>query len=448
MLLHLIEPSIHQIFTSFPRFYLLSLSWFWLGTTFFSLSLAIIVSTYPTLLLAKQNTLDLLKGKFHRSPHGSRIMNGLTITQFTLTSILIALTMVVNRQFNFLFDQEVGAVIDETIVLKAPPVTSEDPSQHFNLFRDIIMDNAMADEVSFSTSVPGAPLLNSTVRLLETAVNQSIQVNIVSADANYSNLYQLDFVAGRGYDPDRTTDYGRSVIVNEQLAQSLGFEEPENAIGNPVIHNVDTLRIIGVVNNYFHRSAKEAIGPMIISLNPRYSRFGSLKISTTNFQETIQKIEETWNDVFPGTLFDYFFLTSRYKQQYQQEAELNWIAQGLSLLSIIIACAGLFAISMHRSQIRVKEIAIKKVLGARASLLFWELSSSLIISIVVTMVLISPFSYYLSSLWLNNYAYRISFQGEFILIPMALVLVFSVLTMSYHLNKTISKNPSTILQDE
>ena len=285
-------------------------------------------------------------------------------------------------------------------------------------------------------------------------------MNINFTDADYLNMMSIDVIEGRGFSKEITSDDRRAIIVNQALVNDYGWD---NAIGKKLPgRNFEDHEVIGVVENFNYQSLRTSVEPLAMSINPSLLLSGianigfftspspriSLKISSENIPETIKELEQAWANISPGVPFNFQFLDSSIDSQYRQEERLQKIAATGSALAIIIACLGLFGLASLMISRRVKEIGIRKVLGASATSITVLVNKEFTILVLVSVLLAVPMARYAIGVWLDDFAYKADMGFWTYLLAGGIAIIISWITISIQSIKAAQVNPVKSLKSE
>ncbi len=262
---------------------------------------------------------------------------------------------------------------------------------------------------------------------------------------DFVKTYDLQLIAGKSFSPDLAEE--RAVILNERAVRAFGFSSPEEAVGDRLYFG-DPLQIIGVVSDYHWQSLKEDYSPWIIWFTGSTPGYFSMKLSTESLKETIPQIQQVYDELYPGNPFEYFFIDDQFNRQYQADFQFGRLFLILTLLAVGIACVGLFALISHAATTRIKEIGIRKVLGASASQLMVLLSREYFRLMVVAIILAVPLISYLGTTWLNSYAFRIDLGLDTFILPGGVLILLSILTAGHRTLTAARTNPADSLRSE
>ena len=350
--------------------------------------------------------------------------------------------------------QDLGIDMEKILVVNGPSVgvDGENLESRLQVFKNKAASYHTISAVSGSGSVPGKGInLATGMRKLGEPEDANQSGRLVYVDYDFTKTYDLPFLAGRPFTAEISTDE-QGVIINEEAVKVFDLGSPEDALQEKLIiqtNQNDTLQVIGVLKNFHWNSLKEANSPYLFAFKgERCPPYFSLKMNLSNIQETIAHIESTYESVFPGNPFNYFFLDDHFNQQYQSDLQFGNLFSAFSILAIFIACLGLFALVSFSAILRVKEIGIRKVFGASVGNLMILLSREYMILLCIAITLAVPAIIIGGKSWLNNYAYKVGMGVDLFLIPGLILVVISFLTVSYRTYAAASTNPAESLRTE
>jgi putative ABC transport system permease protein len=405
------------------------------------LIISFVSGVYPSRLLVAHNPTNALKGIYINPTGGSVLKRGLLTFQFLATSILIAVAIIIHQQVDFMRKKEMGFEINQKLIVRTLAGSGEEMDSLFNknieTFKFQVKELGSVNNVTVTSNIPGRE--NEWLGRVQSVSNEEmIQMYRTRIDSNFFDTYKINIVAGK------TTNTFKTLIINEAATKQLGYKKPEDAIGNMLFRDYE---IVGVVNDYNERSLHTTVAPAMYTYGEGYMKFITVDIKS-NLPTTIDFMEKKWSSIFPGRPFEYFFLDDFYNRQYESDIRLGNVFTIFAGLSIFIACLGLFGFSYFVVNQKIKEIGIRKILGASSLSLVKLLSSEFLLLILVASVLSIPLTYYLSSNWLSRYAYRIDIKLEHFTIPVLIVLSISIGTICLHLLKAIKSNPVESLKND
>ncbi len=423
---------------------------FWLGLATFFLLGTLLSGFYPAIALSRFKPIAVLKGKFASSSEGNFLRKGLVTLQFVASIFLITGTYVVYQQLQHLQSQDLGINLDQTLTVETPAYSSDSIlNSKYDVFRNLLQNESTVKNITSSTAVPGrTPGWNAGgIRLLSQTEEESNQYRVLGCDGAFMQFYGVDLLHGRTFDKMRGTET-ENVIFNEAAVKRMGFQNPEDILNRKIHFWGDTFSVIGVVRNYRQESPKQAYDALIFRYFENPSGYYSLQLNTPNMEQTLTRIKGLWNQAFQNKPFEYFFLDDYYNEQYKSEIRFGSIFGMFALLAILVACLGLFGMASYITQLRSKEVGVRKVLGASVQSLWSMLTIDFMKWIGLAIVLALPINYLVLNGWLENFAVRISMGIWLFLLPALILVIIATSTVSYYTVKTANQNPAETLQDE
>ncbi len=432
-----------------------------------ALFISLIAGIYPALVLSNFKPIEVLKGKLQIKGDKSLFRKGMVVFQFTISIFLIACTLMVNKQLDFLRSKDLGFQKEQVVILQTdlklgPQMglsrITQESARKKELLKSQLSGNSNFLDLASSVFTPAEQGWIGVD--FKDADQQTRRMNINFVDADYLNMMGIEVIAGRSFSDEITLDERRAIIVNQALVDDYGWE---NAIGKKLPgSNFEDHEIIGVVENFNYQSLRTAVEPLALSINPSLLLSGianigffnspspriSLRISSENIPQTIRELEQTWAAVSPGAPFDFQFLDNSIDSQYRQEERLQKIAISGSALAIIIACLGLFGLASLMISRRVKEIGIRKVLGASAASITLLVNKEFTILVLVSILLAVPMAWYAIGVWLDDFAYKADMGFWTYLLAGGIAISISWVTISIQSIKAAQVNPVKSLKSE
>jgi putative ABC transport system permease protein len=418
--------------------------WFWfIGLILFG---SLISGLYPAFVLSAFKPISMLGATKTIGRGNVNLRKSLIVFQFLTSLLLIAGTYLVYRQTSFMKDQELSMELEKIVVLRTQQtaVDSVVVRSNFNSFSNAVRDLHVISAITSSTVVPGQFGVNSYRRFGQSE-NSIPYTRSIFAGLGFSETYGLKFIAGTSF----TEDMQEVVIINASAIHAFGFDSPENAIQQKLVIGNEERTIVGVVENFNWHSLKEPHVPYVIGLTDvRQNPYLSVRMSTSDITRSLAQVKSTFRSFYPDQPFEYFFADDAFNRQYQSEVQFGKIFFSFAALAIFIACAGLFALVSFSATLRVKEIGIRKVLGADVRHLVLLLSREYIIPISLATLVAIPVIWYWGSSWLSNYATRIQIGADLFIIPVMILIVIAALTVSKKTFTTARANPADSLRKE
>ena len=432
---------------------LLGTPYFWL--VFFSAAFlgGVIAGFYPSIVLSSFRPIQVLKGHFHKSNNTLVFRKALVGFQFVLSIILIAATLLVTQQLNFMNQKDLGYTKDQILIVKAPIIRDSISWMKSKTFNTALSKFPVIKHLAKSSDIPGKLLsMRMEGRKEGQEKTDNLSMYYQSIDDQYLKTFDIPLIAGRNLkETDSENGEERKVLVNEILAKQFGFENPEAAINQVITYKLGQSErkatIVGVVKNYHQRSLKEAYDPTFYFHNYGW-KYYALNINTDNWSEVITKIEGKHKEILPNTAFDYFFLDEFFDRQYRADQQFGAVCQMISGLAIFVACLGFFGLSTLMLVQRTKEIGIRKILGASPPGILILISKDFIQMLVLANIIAIPFIIYFGNQWLNNFAFNTGLNWPIFVLPILSLLLIVFMIIGIQLYRTTTINPIHALRNE
>ena len=383
----------------------------------------------------------------------------LIIGQLALTVIFISVTLLVNRQLQFMQKSDLGAEFSKVVMLSGPtsfngeegyPGIDIPKITQFRNFRNALKNNHKFISATASYDPIGRESRFANVRygVVGEETNPTEPFYRYNVDNEFVKTYQLRLLAGREL-PLSEEQYRRFAIINEEGMNLLGFKSPEEAIGKLIRRGNTSLEVCGVIANYHHEGLQKKISPMVFEYD-HPSEFGyyAVRINTQNMQEAIAELEDTWKRYYPRDPFNYFFLDSYYNQQYLSEERQSSFFTLLALVSLLISCLGLYGMIRFFITNKIKEVGIRKVNGAGILSVVYLLNRNIVVWLIIAITIAIPVSYFLMQKWLENFAYKTTLSWWIFALAGVLALGIALLTVSFQSWKAAVRNPIESLRYE
>ena len=410
---------------------------------------AFLSGIYPAFVLSGYNPAIVLKGAFKNTSKGQFLRKGLIIGQFATSIVLIVGTIVVFQQVSFMRNQKLGANISQTLVLNGPVSVPDTVYRNsYQSFKDALLQIGGVKSMTASSSVMGKEIYyTNDVGLVPNPTRQFYTFYFQYMDYDFVPAYNIKMLAGRNFSKEFSTDK-KTILLNEAAAKLFGFKNPAAALNERVGYNGDALTIIGVVADFHQLGLNTALNPIIFMLEPGAHNFYSIKINSSNIQQTVSSVQKVWDDHFPSDPFDFFFLDESFDRQYKADVQFGNIFGIFSFLAISIACFGILSLSAYNILQRTKEIGIRKVLGASVNSIFTLLYREFIMLILIGILIAVPVAWYVMKLWLQDFAYRVPVHWWVFVVAGMTTMVIALLTVSYQAIKAALANPVKSLRSE
>lgn len=446
-----------QVFTG-RSLLLLNELWIWEISTFFLVisMLSILAGLYPAIIMSRLNASKALKGLAIGSRSSRWLREGQVLFQYVICICLIAATFQVSDQMAFIQDKDLG--FDEGNILMAPLYISDDLTSHeAALVSNELTQIPGVSHVSVSSHklVGDQPYGASYAFQVPDRPTDTLSMNRLHVDRHFVETYDIDLVAGRNFSLEFSTDTS-AFLVNEQALKVLRIKDPASVLGSHITYstqneNGNYLRrgeIIGVIGDFNFSSLHTTIAPMVIDIQPARSHFVACKLDYRPSEEIVKDIEETWSALFPESPFTYTMLSDHLSISYQAETQLGQLLKYFSLISVVIAGLGMLGLASGTASKRVKEIGIRKVLGASSKSVTFLLCKSFLILIGLALLVSSPLAYYLLDNWLSGFAYHSPFNWFNLALAAVISLGITLLSVGVITLRAATNDPMRILRSE
>jgi putative ABC transport system permease protein len=418
-----------------------------LGFIFLS---GILSGSYPAFFISSIKPIEILKGRLIRKNRlGLTLRHTLVIFQFAISILIIICTVMIYNQLRFVQNSELGFDKDNILVIHRGYSLGD----NYENFRQELLQYPEILNISNSESMPGRHFDPNSHQMEGTQVSEKTTLFTTYGDYNFAELFGLEILQGRYFSSDFDHEEN-SVIINETAAQKLGLENPIGTKFYKRFGNAkegEFVTVVGVVKDVNFTSLHTAIEPMIIrylSDNQSYVRYTSLKIRSEHVQETLSLIETKWKKFTGDQPFEYTFLDDDLNALYLNDAKTGQTIALFSALSIFIACLGLFGLASYASEQRIKEIGVRKVLGASVRQIVVLLSSDFLKWVLFANLIAWPVAWYAMNKWLQNFAYRTNIGVGVFLFSGLIAILIAFLTVSFRTIKAANANPVKSLKYE
>ncbi|MCW3107779.1 MAG: FtsX-like permease family protein [Segetibacter sp.] len=412
----------------------------------FIIFISIIAGIYPAGILSSFSPAVSLKGNFLQSTRGALVRKCLVVFQFTITIALIVAIVIITQQMNFIKNKSLG--FNSTAVVEVNFHGDNSVLTHYTSARnELLKDPYILNVSQHSQNIVGG--LGNGWTTTENLKGEEISTSLYgfAVDENYLNTYNMKLAAGRFFSKDIPTDSTKAVLVNEAAVRTFGWQKPGNAIGKRFGKGDNTKYVIGVLKDFNFESLHKPVEALMISYVQHGNQL-SLKIDASHLTEAITHLKKTWKNVLPQVPMLYSFVDESIAKQYGSEQKMEQIFYVFSGISLLIACLGLFGLSTFIVERKVKEIGIRKVLGASVSGIVSLLSKDFAKLVIVSVLIASPLSWFFMSNWLQNFAYRINIAWWVFPIAGITALFIALITISIQAIRAAIANPVKSLRSE
>jgi len=441
-------PYFNQIANKEIGIGLFSRAWLLPSLIALMLVVGLLAGSYPAFYLSSFKPIVVLKGKLAGGFKRSWLRSSLVVFQFWISIILIIGTIVIYNQLNYIQKKKLGYNRDQVLVLEnTDPLGSQSKAFENELLKmPGVLSATMTGFLPTSNWRSDSPLFPDATLDQKSALSSQIW----TVDENYIPTLGMQMDKGRNFSKQFLTD-SSGVIINESAAKLLGFADP---INKPLYYLTDiskkqvaTYHVVGVVKDFNYNSLRQSVTPLALFYGNQISKI-ALKINTANIKGLIAQIENKWKTMAPGQPFSYAFMNEQFNNLYRTEQRVSQISITFSILAILIACLGLFGLVTYAAEQRIKEIGIRKVLGASVANLVGMLSKDFLKLVIISAVIAFPVAWWAMHKWLQDFAYRVQIGWWIFVIAGIIALLIALVTVSFQAIKAALANPVKNLRTE
>jgi ABC-type antimicrobial peptide transport system permease subunit len=413
-----------------------------LGFVGILMTASLMAGSYPALFLSSFRPAEVLGGRLKSGPKSSGFRGGLVLVQFSLSIVLVIGTAVVTCQLDLMKNKKLGYDKENLVYV---PLRGETRHNYGAIKRDVA-NKAGILGITGSGSKPSAIYSQYLGADWDgKSPGQDVQIGVNAVDFDFVETLKVEMKEGRDFSENHPEDLAGSWIVNEELAKIMGLESP---LGMRFSHMGISGRIIGVMNDFRFRSAREKIVPLAVTIKRERLYFMLVRLQTENATSALDHLRKTWESINPGYPFDYQFLDADFDSIYRSEERMGNVLKSFSVLAVIIACLGLFGLASFLADQRTKEIGIRKALGASVFSLVLLLSKEYSRWILLANLFAWPVAWYAMHRWLENFAYRTEMNIFLFVLAGMLSFVVAALSFGFQSLKAAMADPVASLRYE
>lgn len=418
----------------------------------FLLTVTIVVTTlagfYPAVVLSRFNPVNALKNKLtSNTANGISLRRGLVVFQFIIAQALIIGTLIIVKQMNYFMDQPLG--FNKEAIINVPYRVDSIRISKMGYLKNQLLTVNGVQAVSFSSNTPveDGNDLWSTLRFNHAIKETDFKAITKFADDNYVPAYKLPLIAGRNLQP---SDMTGEFLVNESLVKSLGLKKPEDILNKEISIWNGQIKcpVVGVLKDFNDRSFRNNLAPLVITTDVAMYNQATIKMATANISSTLSSVKNIFDQTLPDFVFEYKFLDEKIANFYKQESQLAALYKIFAAIAIFLSCLGLYGLASFMAVQRIKEVGIRKVLGASTGNIVYLFSKEFIILVVIAFAIATPIAWYYMHQWLQAYAYRINISWWLLVAGGLAAIIIALATISFQAVKAAIANPVKSLRNE
>jgi putative ABC transport system permease protein len=403
---------------------------------------------YPAFILSGFKPVSVLKASFSTGSTKSVLRRILVILQFSISIILIISTIGVHKQLNFMKHQYLGFDKEQKLVIPFKGLIRIEKT--YNMIKDTYLKHPHILNTAVSSHVPGEGVFNFSIRIPGEEDDKIQSMFFIYFEPDFIPNYNIKMIAGRSFNKEMRTDEGKTCLINRAALKAFGWRSPEQALDRILLSGDGgrEIRIIGVTENFHYRGLQHEVEPLVMGWRPGMLSVMTLTVNTGNLGEILAFAKKTWKTLFPGFPFEYYFLDESFNNQYLSEERTSRLFGIFAFLGQLIACLGLLGLAAFTTRQRIKEIGVRKVLGASVPGITALISKEFVKWVILANIIAWPAAYYAVNKWLQNFAYRTTLGIGVFIISGLIALFIAVVTVSYQSIKAAAANPVETLRYE
>lgn len=425
-----------------------------------SLILLVVISVlaggYPAYFISSFESVNALKGSGTTGDGNQFLRKSLVVVQLTIACMLLSGSLLIIKQLNYLNSRPLGFQREYVINI---PLYSQNLNGYFQqrdstfevrlqTFRNLVETQTGIMHTALSSGSPGnGSVFRGTIPEGFTREDNIFAANM-AIDYDFLKTYNMELIAGRTFSQDYPSDEQQGFLVNEAAVREFNWDTPEKALGKTIDREGKKGQVVGVIRDFHFADLTTAISALVMAIDRNQFSTLSIRFENENVEATITKLEQEWNRLFPEKAFEFTFLDEQLDQQYTNFQNFGTIIQVFTAIAILISCLGVYGLVLFTVKHKVKEIGVRKVLGATVSNILVLIYRDFAWLIVLGFVLAVPVSYYFMDQWFTNFIYHTNIDVLTYMLSLTVILIIVTLTISYQAVRAAQANPVKSLRSE
>ena len=404
----------------------------------------IIAGSYPAIFLSSFQPATVIKGTAITNSKSSMLRTVLVVTQFSIAIILIASTIVIYSQYNYMIHKDLGFNKDQVVYM---PINKEF-EQKYESMKNVLTQNSDIKFVTVASCLPNQVGNVNPIDWEGKQDNKMVFIHFIVTDRDFINTFRMKLFAGRNFSKDQSGDFS-NFIINKKTAQLMNLKNP---VDKRITYMGLSGKVIGVMDNFINQPLDKESNPLILTINPNFYdyflQYLLIKINSNDVKSTLAYIEKVSQEFAPGYPVNFKFLDKTVDNHYQSIKHAWYLFEAFAFLAILISCLGLFGLASYMIEKRTKEIGIRKTLGATVHGVVVLLSREFVKWVILANFIALPAAYYFMNKWLEDFAYRTNISWWVFFLSGGIALMIALVTVSFQAIKAATANPVEALHYE